>query len=364
MSEGWMARYEEAKLQRYVIDHVSGDVNVWLAVVQHVSPINKVDFKWPNDRSLRGAQDEDHNSTLKDVALDAGRGLYCFKEDTIWVLDGAVDLQQRLCVMVHTRASVHHGATASIKSLVRFGKTLRATRPNEVIHLDFLPVVELGLRILISCSDATVDQAYASLFDWFKGFGTFLQRSPIKAFTSKIRLSNDNIAHWELSTSSRLQIVLEQMAFHSECKLQITDWPHIRPVVQAALNGMSTDHLNGVMPLTAFTALPDIEKISAPFALLLTCASHAHRRSEYHRKVARDRYANTRVVMLQKFSRGPKCIITALNSDTFETQDLVEPFSTTVRPVSCLHLYREAMCGIPEDSLEHAIHGKGGHLVE
>ncbi|GMF58676.1 unnamed protein product [Phytophthora fragariaefolia] len=45
-------------------------------------------------------------------------------------------------------------------------------------------------------------------------------------------------------------------ALISERKLHVRDWPAVLPVVQAALNGIPTDQLNGAMPLTASTDLP------------------------------------------------------------------------------------------------------------
>ena len=62
--------------------------------------------------------------------------------------------------------------------------------------------------------------------------------------------------------------------------------------------------------------------------------------------------------------RGPKRIVKAHNDYTFEVQDLVAPFATTIRHAARLQLYREAARGRVEELAEQATHGEGGHLVE
>ena len=108
--------------------------------------------------------------------------------------------------------------------------------------------------------------------------------------------------------------------------------------------------------------------------------------SEKKKRAARERHATRQGITLPKFSegdfvlaatttgssgnklalvwRGPKRIVTALNDYTFEVQDLVAPFTVSVRHASRLQLYRDAGRGVQEELVEQAIHGEGGHLVE
>jgi hypothetical protein len=200
-------------------------------------------------------------------------------------------------------------------------------------------------------------------------------------------------------------------ALLSERKLRVQDWPRVLPVVQAALNGMPADRLNGVVPLTAFTALPantqlrsilhpqqplgaTVDWVEQEVAQHLTAVrvaldgTHAEMvdASDKKKRAARERHAKTKGVTLQRFSegdfvlaatatgrsgnklavvwRGPKRLVRALNDYTFEVQDLTAPYAVTIKHASRLQLYRESERGRSDDLVDQAIHGDGGHLVE
>ncbi|KAE8968988.1 hypothetical protein PR001_g27632, partial [Phytophthora rubi] len=207
------------------------------------------------------------------------------------------------------------------------------------------------------------------------------------------------------------EVLKSVKALLSERKLQATYWPRVLSVVQAALNSMPSDRLGGATPLTAFTALPGESQLRSilhpqdPLEASVTWVEaeitthlqtvraaldgmHAEMTSvsEKRRRAARDRHAKKRGVTLPKFSegnfvlaatatgrsgnkfalvwRGPKRIVGIVNDYTFEVQDLMAPFATSLRHASQLQLYRDANRDLEESLVEQAIHGEGGHLVE
>ncbi|GMG17483.1 unnamed protein product [Phytophthora fragariaefolia] len=140
----------------------------------------------------------------------------------IWIPADAEDLRQRLCVIAHAGASGHWGAQTTQHALASvfywktlaadvaafvcyclhcmatargriprpFGETLVATKPNEILHFDYLSMVEgdggvkyvlvlkdgmSGYVELVACLQVTSDTAYQALIDWFKRFGVVHQ---------------------------------------------------------------------------------------------------------------------------------------------------------------------------------------------
>ncbi|KAE9001180.1 hypothetical protein PF001_g4527 [Phytophthora fragariae] len=223
---------------RYVIEHVPGEANVWgdllsrwgagsilqaecastriarLAVIERVSPLEDQEFVWRTEAEIRvlqrgaSASDRDQHS----VQWDDERQMYVTSAGRVWIPDAAVEMQQRLCVVAHAGASGHHGARATTQALAKvffwmtmstdvsafvsgclhcmataggriprpFGETLRATKPNEILHFDYLTMVESesGLKYvlvlkdnmsgyveLIACPNPTADYVYTGLMD-------------------------------------------------------------------------------------------------------------------------------------------------------------------------------------------------------
>ncbi|GMF40008.1 unnamed protein product [Phytophthora fragariaefolia] len=174
---------------------------------------------------------------------------------------------------------------------------------------------------------------------------------------------------------------------------------------------MPSDRLGGATPLTAFTALPGESQLRSilhpqdPLEASVTWVEaeitdhlqtvraaldgmHAEMTSasEKRRRAAHDRHATKRGVTLPKFSegdfvlaatatgrsgnklalvwRGPKRIVGVVNDYTFEVQDLMAPFATSLRHASRLQLYRDTKRDLEKSLVEQAIDGEGGHLVE
>ncbi|GMF41581.1 unnamed protein product [Phytophthora fragariaefolia] len=321
------------------------------------------------------------------------------------------------------------------------GEMLVATKPNELLHFDFLSMLEgedgskyvfvlkdgmSGYVELVPCIDATSDQAYARLLDWFKRFGVVrLWVSDQGAhFKNQViaRLQSALGAHHHFTlaytpwANGTVEVVNREVlksvkALLSERKLQTTYWPRVLPVVQAALNSMPSDRLGGATPLTAFTALPGESQLRSilhpqdPLEASVTWVEaeitnhlqtvraaldgmHAEMTSasEERRRAARDRHAKKRGVTLPKFSegefvlaatatgrsgnklalvwRGPKRIVGVVNDYTFEVQDQMAPIATSLHHESRLQLYPDANRDLEESLVEQVIHGEGGHLVE
>ena len=69
-----------------------------------VSPLQQNDFEWPTAKSILEAQTsaiERGESTPPGVAWSDEDSFQMDDQGRIWVPDGAVDLQQRLCVIAH-----------------------------------------------------------------------------------------------------------------------------------------------------------------------------------------------------------------------------------------------------------------------
>ncbi|KAE8877505.1 hypothetical protein PF003_g38398 [Phytophthora fragariae] len=329
---------------KYVIEHVPGEENGlgdllsrWgagqvleahhgavrvarLAVVQRVSPLEEPEFVWPSESEIRASQEAARASgqIMTGTQLDDERHLLVTRTGQVYIPDDAADLQQRLCVVAHAGVSGHRGGRATQQALEAvfywsslgadvaafvngclhcmttasgriprsFGETLVATKPNELLHFDYLTMVEgegglkyvlvlkdgmSGYVELVACLQATADTAYRALIDWFKRFGVVHQWASDQGahFRNQIieQLQRALGEHHHFVTAytpwanGTVEVVNREVlkamkALLSERRLSVRDWPALFPVVQAALNGMPADRLGGTTPLTAFTALP------------------------------------------------------------------------------------------------------------
>ena len=317
---------------------------------------------------------------------------------------------------------------------------MHATRPNEVIHFDFLtmPTSATGINYLlvvkddmsgyvelVECEAATADAVCAALVDWFKRFGVVQQwvsdrgthfKNQVVDQLRKALLAQHHFvlaycpwANGTVEVVNRLVLRCFK-ALMSELKLPIDMWTSVTPLVQATLNMMPSNRLNGVAPVTAFTQLPattplttmmhprtkrDVtldwvkEQQGAHVREVAAALDNMHKAyasaAEEKREQARQRRAGQRGVMLPKFAegdfvlvgqvlskanklalawRGPRRIVRALNDFTFEVEDLCAPFAVTAHHASRLKAYADASRGVTEDLVAQAVHGDGGHLVE
>ncbi|POM81780.1 Hypothetical protein PHPALM_204 [Phytophthora palmivora] len=286
---------------KYVIEHVSGEQNVWgyllsrwdatsktsdvpvaarvrsLAVLERMSPLQDADFQWPSHTEIALEQNKAltqlraDSGLLPPCHLDSEQGIYLDQDGKIWIPDGAVDLQQRLCIIVHAGAMGHRGIAATtqglkqvfswgslavdVQTFVRnclhcmtggvktvprpYEPALHATKPNELIHFDYLsmPASSDGLR-----GAHFKNELVALLKKELGGSHHFT--------TAYCRWANGSV---EVVNRILLRCL---RALLSELKLAMSDWTSVLPIVQSALNQTPAYRLGGVTPVTAFTVLP------------------------------------------------------------------------------------------------------------
>jgi transposase InsO family protein len=175
-------------------------------------------------------------------------------------------------------------------------ETLRATKPNEVIHFDYLslPRAETGESYVLVLKDGfsgyvelvpsrlcTTDVVVQALLDWFKRFGV------VEAWVSDQGAHFKNVVMTELAkivgahhqfspaysawSNGSVEVVNDLLLRYlrsllSEKRWRITRWPELISITQSALNQLPSPRLGGVAPLTAFTMLKAGDPISVYYA--------------------------------------------------------------------------------------------------
>ncbi|KAJ8564243.1 hypothetical protein ON010_g7105 [Phytophthora cinnamomi] len=267
--------------------------------------------------------------------------------------------------------------TAGGRIPLQFEETLTATRPNELLHFDYLSMVEGvgGVKYILALKD-----------------GAHFRNEVVECLQRALG------AHHHFATANT--------PWANDCVSKTG-----LPSCLSALNAMPADRLGGATPLTVFTALPGntqlsilhprdpagnatvtwvADEIAAHLTAVRVALDGIHVEmvdaSEKHRRAARERHARRQCVRLQKFNegnfvpaatatgrsgnklalvwRGPKKIVRALNQYAFKVQAIVEPFEVSIRHASRLQLYRDASRGQGEELREQSIYGEGSHLVE
>ena len=250
-----------------------------------------------------------------------------------------------------------------------YGAALHATKPNEVLHFDFLtmPVSATGVQYLlvlkddlsgyvelIECASATADEVCAALTDWFKRFGTVqtwvsdrgthFKNQVVERLRKALSAQHHLILAYCPWANGTVEVVNRLVlrcykALLSELKLGIPQWPSVTPLVQAALNTMPADRLGGVEPLTAFTQLPattPLTTIFNPRTKREVTVDWVHREQNEHvaavsaaldnmhheyagaverkREQARQRRANKRGVKMANFAEGDFVLVGQVTS--------------------------------------------------
>ena len=322
----------------YTIEHVPGEENVWADMLTRwgspailarasrlmlapISPSLEDAFVWPDAKEIRLIQDAaryDLTETdgLSDLSLSADSDLYLTKDGQVWVPAEAQDLQLRICIVAHTGPGGHRGHQATLKSVSTlfywptltedlrtfcntclhcrstiggdrtprpFGEALHASRPNEILHFDYLymgsstagPKYLLlikddlsGYLWLIPCVTADAESTVNALTLWFAAFGVALmwvsdQGSHFKNLVmTKLRKALRSQHHfttaytpWANGTIERAcrDVLRAVRALLSEFKLPAASWPDVARLVQSALNNSPSPQRGNIAPLTAFT---------------------------------------------------------------------------------------------------------------
>ena len=191
-------------------------------MVENISPLENQDFEGPTLDETGDIQERELPKRMnRDLTNDVERLIWVDKRNRIWIPVAAISLQKRLCVLAHAGSAGHRGmdttllilskhvAWNTMESDVRefvkkclhcmvangemcprpYGETLRATKPNEILHSDFLTMPK-GLHgfcyVLVSKDGmsgfcellpermANTEVAVQVLLDWFKRYGAVL----------------------------------------------------------------------------------------------------------------------------------------------------------------------------------------------
>ena len=185
----------------YEIHDIPGEANVWADLLSRwvsplksicaisqepllVSPLRSDSFKWPTLVSIATSQrdalgvdglvppDGLELSGLDQHQVDLGNGepwTLRLVDNRLWIPDGSVELQLRLCVCAHASLAGHRGIDLTLSSLTEFcwwttqksdvqffvgrclhcasvsggtprplGEALHSDKPNRLIHWDFV----------------------------------------------------------------------------------------------------------------------------------------------------------------------------------------------------------------------------------
>lgn len=277
---------------------------------------------------------------------------------------------------------------------------------------------------LIACETADARVVCEALVDWFKRYGVVRQwvsdqgshfKNQVMDMLRKVVGSQHHFTTAYCPFANGTVEVVNRMILKcikssmSELKLSVTQWYIILPLVQAAINGMPSDKLGGIAPVTAFAALPASNPLHSIFVpstktsvsvnwvrsaqgehvknvqrSLENMHKYVSEQANQKREKARNRHATKRGVAMPRFEigdfvlvgrviksnklalhwKGPWRIVRALNDFTFEVQNLCEPYEVIVRHASRLKFYDEASRNVAEDLIEHIKYSEGGHLVQ
>lgn len=284
---------------------------------------NEEHFNWPCEEQVREAQ-EKFLSEKPEAATRDGNSLFKMGGRT-WIPDDADDLQLRLLVVAHCHASGHRGmeSTDSIlreqftwrwstladdtrefvadcihcmmsktgKKIPRpVSETLHATKPNEVVHFDFLYmgrssddhryvlVVKDDLSSYVWLRKAKTADAEAAtnvLATWIRTFsamnvwvsdqGSHFKNQVMESLSNDFKIRHHFTVAYSPWTNGTVESVNRNVlaacrALTTELKLGPPDWPSVLGLVENALNEAPLPRLgsaNGVYrsPLKVMTGI-------------------------------------------------------------------------------------------------------------
>nr|CCA17015.1 PREDICTED: similar to OSJNBa0011F23.1 putative [Albugo laibachii Nc14] len=255
---------------------------------------------------------------------DKDTGVLVDSRQRIWIPDGAADLQQRLCVVAHAGSAGHRGLTKTMNVLSNhlvwssmnhdvkefvlrclrcllsrggkcprpFGEPLRSTKPNKILHFDYLAMPrgddELcyvlvlkgrmsGFCELVPTTMANTDVTVHAILDWFIRYGLVSVwvsdrgshfKNEVMAKLCKLLGTQHHFvtaycpwANGSVEVLNR-QLLKTMRSLLSERKLKFKNWPVLLPFYQSAVNQVPSSRLGGIAPVTGFAALPAGDPIS------------------------------------------------------------------------------------------------------
>jgi transposase InsO family protein len=187
-------------------------------------------------------------------------------------------------IKVFVGSCFHYIASAPGETIPRpMGEALHASKPNEVIHFDYLymgPSVDDDKYVLIvkddysnyvwlkQCKNADAYSTTAVLIEWFAAFGVAQQWVSDQGSHFKKNLMTDiqkqlgtnhhfttAYSPWANGTVEAVckQTIRAARAMLSEMHLAPQEWPCVLPAIKAILNNSPSSHRADQTPLTAFT---------------------------------------------------------------------------------------------------------------
>ena len=272
--------------------------------------------EWPSSATIVREQ----RKHAADVPAEAKRadGVWRLPNGRIWIPAGAHKLQLSILIVGHAGASGHRGAYATRASVAEFfywasldadvaefcktcllclstiggkrvarplGSALHATRPNQVLHFDFLyigPSDDEDVYVLLvrddlsaytwlkSCPTADAAAATAVLGAWNATFsapdywisdgGSHFVNTLMTNLRERFGTrQHTTLAYtpWSNGTAERCcrEVLRALRALVAELKLSPRQWPALVDCVQAILNHSPLERLGGRCPLEAFAGL-------------------------------------------------------------------------------------------------------------
>ncbi|POM61080.1 putative retroelement, partial [Phytophthora palmivora] len=362
-----MQRYQADKLQRwamtltayrYVVEHVKGDENVWadilsrwsgfaedekhqmsrisaLGLVSTLSPLTTQDFQWPSLTEISALQQPAERS--EEVQWEDARQCFVILGDKIWIPPTAVDLMEQICVVGHAGSSGHRDQKATLESIKAwcwwetlakdvqtfvsrcihclstrggteprpFGPALHATKPNEVLHFDYLSMPE---------DEDTQNKYILVIKDDFSGFVELIPGKAADAETSTT----------PVSAIFKCDAKIESLA---EDELRLMQEQHFKELANAL------DALHREVAMSSSKRRQQARDRRAMNAQQARFGS-----GDYVLAASVIEYPNKLAIKWQ----GPKRIINCLSDWIFEVQDLHAPFTIHTHHASRLRFYAES----------------------
>ena len=319
----------------YIIQHIEGESNVWADLLSRWGkPPNKMtmktlalhpfedgsDFEFPSIEDIWESQRKSKvniNELNNYETIFENDEPHTYVDGKPWIPQDDEELINRVLVVAHCGISGHRGVASTTRILQRYcfiqglrkrvlnfmkscllclqtkggkiiprplGRTIQATKPNEVLHFDYYYVGEAtngwtyvlvmkdGLSHfveLVGCDSTGSEVVVEALLDWFKRYGivptwvsdqpTHYKNAVVASLTKRLQSSHHFVTAYcpwangpverpnrDLGTLFRILL--------AEFKLPFEQWPQILPVVQYVMNQTPTESLHGYAAIEMFMA--------------------------------------------------------------------------------------------------------------
>lgn len=335
-------KYTADKLQRwsmvlmgyhYEIVHIPGEDNVWADLLSRwgcersvcaatftESPQLNKKFIWPSMSEIRDLQVKYgvKGATGADGLQRCAAGLTIIPKE-------AIDLILRLCVVAHSGIAGHQGIANTVLTLAEhftwptlkhdaekfvreclhclctrggiitprpWGEQIHGTKPNEVLHFDFLflGLASTGKKYVLVLKDdaskyvwlraavaADSDTVIDALLEWFAAFGvsyvwvsdqgSHFKNHVVKALQHALGAHHHFVtaqcpwANGTVEVANRC-ILRTFRSLLSEWRLAVDQWERLVPLVQLVVNHTKRESLDGAAPVTGMTGMPAMSPVA------------------------------------------------------------------------------------------------------